>query len=208
MPEAGKAPYNQKVQNLPGQALPVTAQGNIHIFPEPGGKRNVPPAPEFGYAGTDVGVVEVFQEFKAEHPPQASCHVGIAGKVKVDLQGVGQDAHPGGEGSPFCLEKIPQIAHGVGQEHLFSQAQDKQLDAGGKVVDILPAGLHLLRHILIPDNGAGNQLGEQGDIGTEDQGILLNRRIVAVHINHIAHGLEHIKGNADGQGDFRSLHTA
>ena len=75
-------------------------------------------------------------------------------------------------------------------------------------MDVLPAVLHLLRHILVPDNGAGNELGEQGDIGTKGQRILLNRRIVTVYVNHIAHGLEHIKGNADGQGDFRSLHTA
>ena len=208
MPEAGQAPHNQKIENLTGQSLPVASQGDIHILPEPGGKGDVPPAPEFRNAGTDVGIVEVFQKLEAKHPPQASCHIGITGKVKVNLQRVSQDSHPGGEGPPFCLEKIPQIAHGVGQQHLFPQAQDKQLDTGGKVMDILPAVLHLLRHILVPDNGTGNELREQGDIGTEGQRILLNRRIVAVHVNHIAHGLEHIKGNADGQGDFRSLHAA
>jgi hypothetical protein len=50
VPEAGKTPDNHNIEYLTGFFNTIAAQGDIYIISEPGGKRNVPSAPEFGNA--------------------------------------------------------------------------------------------------------------------------------------------------------------
>ena len=63
----------------------------------------------------------------------------------------------------------------------------------------------LVVNVLVLDNGAGNQLGKQGDKGAEVDDVFLGARIAAVHVDGVRHGLEGIKGNADGQRDSQRL---
>ena len=46
----------------------------------------MPPAPEFGGAFRYVRIVEVFLIGKAKDPAHADRHVGVAGKVKIELE--------------------------------------------------------------------------------------------------------------------------
>ena len=49
VPQAGGNKNNGYINIGPYLALPVSSQGEIQIFTEPGGQGNMPPAPEIGY---------------------------------------------------------------------------------------------------------------------------------------------------------------
>ena len=59
----------------------------------------------------------------------------------------------------------------------------------------------LLGHVAVADDGAGNQLGEQGDIGGEVHKAPGGRAVLPVDVDDVAHGLEGVEADADGQGD-------
>ena len=56
-------------------------------------------------------------------------------------------------------------------------------------------------HRFVLDDGSGDQLGEHGDEGTEVHHVALDRCVLPVHVDGIAHGLEGIERDADGQRD-------
>ena len=89
----------------------------------------------------------------------------------------------------------------VGQDDLLPQAHQEALDAGGEVIPVLPAVENLLGHRLILHNGAGDELGEEGDVEPHVEQALLGLAAAPGHVQHIAHGLEGEEGDADGQVD-------
>ena len=118
-------------------------------------------------------------------------------------EGLSGKACPGGKSAVLTDDLLTEIGHGIGKQHLFAQAYHKQHDTGGKIRHIFPALLQLLSHIGIAHDGTGDQLGDQGHIGAEGHGIFLQRCIIPVDIDDVAHGLEHIEADADGQAYFR-----
>ena len=56
-------------------------------------------------------------------------------------------------------------------------------------------------HRFVLDDGSGDQLGEHGDEGAEVHHVALDRCVLPVHVDGIAHGLEGIERDADGQRD-------
>ena len=74
------------------------------------------------------------------------------------------------------------------------------------VEHILAGGVTLLQlglDIAVADDGSGNQLGEQGDVQQEFEIGPLDAHLLPVDIHHIAHGLEGVEADADGQGNLR-----
>ena len=61
----------------------------------------------------------------------------------------------------------------------------------------------MLSLITIAHDGAGNELGKQGNVSGERQQPPLYRRVPAVNVDHVAHGLENIKRDANGKRDLR-----
>lgn len=53
--------------------------------------------------------------------------------------------------------------------------------------------------IRVPDDGACNQLGEQGDVCAEVDQIFLRRDAAAIDVDGVAQALEGVKADADGQ---------
>ena len=94
MPHAGEHPHNQHIENPAEFAHPVAAQGDIHIVTEPGAQAHMPAAPEFCDRLGQVGVIEVFDKVETEHLAQADGHIGIAGEVKINMQGEGDAVDP------------------------------------------------------------------------------------------------------------------
>ncbi len=94
VPEAGQEPHDQQVEDLSARALAVAAQGDVYILSEPCAQRDMPASPEFGDALGNIRIVEVLEELKAQHISQSARHVGVAGEVEIDLEGIGDDAHP------------------------------------------------------------------------------------------------------------------
>ena len=131
VPQACQHPDHQNVEHPASPADPVSAHGNVDVIPEPGAKAHVPAAPEFGNTLRQVRIVEVFDEMKAENPPQTDGHIGIAGKVEVDVQHKGNGIHPVEQNALFrgIPENFRQQAQLVGKEHLFAQTHEEPTDA-------------------------------------------------------------------------------
>ena len=91
----------------------------------------------------------------------------------------------------------------VCQDDLLAQAHQEAAYPGGAVLPGLPAAVDLFRHRLVLDDGTGDELGEEGDVQGHFQRIALDLAPIPVHIQHIAHGLEGEKGDAEGELDHR-----
>jgi hypothetical protein len=78
-------------------SLSASSEGNVQVVFEKRGERDVPTPPEFDDGGGFVGGIEVQGQIYVEELPQAQSHVGISGKIKVDLKGVAERSRPGFE---------------------------------------------------------------------------------------------------------------
>lgn len=105
MPEAVRKPYSEDIEKPSAPADAVSAHLDIDIVSKPCAQRYIPAAPELGYAFGDIGIIEVFYKVEAEYSAKANSHVGIAGKIKVYMQGKGN-----------CIKPVEH--HGLVSRHL------------------------------------------------------------------------------------------
>ena len=69
-------------------SLSASPEGNVKIVFEEGGKRDVPASPEFDDGCSFIGRVEVKRQIYIEEFSQTQGHVGISGKIEVDLKSI------------------------------------------------------------------------------------------------------------------------
>ena len=133
-----------------------------------------------------VGAVEIQREADVQHARQADRHVGVAGEIEIDLQGVGERGVPGleeGQGGAVgggVEAGIGETAEHVGQHQLLAEAEQEDEQPVGEVLDAGPgevAGGELRDDVRRPDDRPGDQVRKEGDktgIGEErrDQVIL------------------------------------
>ena len=162
----------------------------------------MPPAPEFRNRLGQVGIVEVLDKMETENPAQADGHVGISGKIKIDVEHKGHRVQPVEQYALFARypEQFRQLAQLIGKNDFLGQAHQETADTVGQIFKGRSTVFQFSGHVHIPDNGACNQLGEQRHISTEGNGVMLCRYIAPVHIHRIAHALERIEADTDGQG--------
>ena len=86
MPEPADYKDDQSVPYLLQIPAAAPAQRDVHVIPEPGGKRNMPASPELGDVSREIREGEVLFEIKPEEPRGSYRYVGIAGKISVDLK--------------------------------------------------------------------------------------------------------------------------
>ena len=201
VPQAGQQPDNGDVQELPPLALAVAAQGDVDVLPEPGGQADVPPPPELSDGTGLIGIVEVLQEVEPEEMPQADGHVRVAGEVKIDLERVRDGADPRRDrcGVRHGGDVLPDGAHLVGDEHLLAQTDHQPLQTLAGLAHRLPPVLQVVGHRLVLHDRPRDQLGEQRYIRAEVHDVPLGRYQPPVHVDGIAHGLEGVEGDTDGQ---------
>ena len=166
----------------------------------------MPSPPELPDGPGNVGEREVLEELKAEHPPEADRHVGVAGEVVVDLQRVGDRGKPGhASRQVLCAEVVEVVADGSGQvcdDDLLAEAVEEAAHAGGHLLNRLLSAHDLGLDVPVHDNGSRNQLWEEGDIEGEVQEIFLHRVLLPVQVDDIAHRLEREEADADGERDL------
>ena len=208
VPQARERPHHQHVEGQAPFALhAASAQGKEHIVPEPGAHGDVPPAPELRDRLRNEGHIEVFQKVEAEHAPKSDGHIGIAGKIVVHLHEIGAGGDPAEGHADLTLRqhvhRVHQPGQGVGEDRFLGKAQHEAPYALAEIVRSLRAARDLLRHGLIPHDGAGDELREERDVQAHVHQVLLGPAPAPVHVDHVAHGLEGEKRYADGQRDLR-----
>ena len=122
----------------------------------------MPAPPEIGNTVGKKRIVEVFQKSEPQHPSKADGHVGIAGKVEIDLEAVGDDAQPRRQhrGSSLRGCCLPQKTDVICQQYLFPDTTGEAFRPIGKEVSGAIPVLQLVRYRLVADDGARNQLRE------------------------------------------------
>ena len=201
MPEAGEHPHNENVQELPGLSLPVAAQGNVDIVPEPGAQGDVPPAPEFRNAAGNIGILKVLRKPEAKEPPQADGHITVAGEIKIDVQGEADGIEPGEEHAG--VGRLPpggaDFPQKVGKQHFFAQSDEKPPGALPDACKVVGAAAELPGNVGIPDNGPRDELGEKGDVAGKVDEVLLGGCLPPVYVNGVAENLKGVEADAHRQ---------
>ena len=109
------------------------------------------------------------------------------------------------EGRRGIIHRVHKDGDVIRNDHLFEQAQGKGLDA---LLEIIQADVPVLVELgnVLPglDDGAGHQLGEEGDIQRHVHKAFLRANLAPVHIDGIAEGLEGIKADAHRQQDVQA----
>ena len=165
----------------------------------------MPPAPELGDAGGGVGQIEVGRALKAHHQAQTVAHLRIAGKIEVELEGIGKNPQPGqrqrgvGQTNPSDPDDIlPQSGNGIRQDDLFRHSKDKHLGALlGPGQGAASCGvMERLGHFPIFDNGANNELGIHQNIRRKRHHAALRFYLAGIDVGKIADELEGIIADA------------
>ena len=167
----------------------------------------MPTTPELGNALADVGLVEVLVKPEAHHQTQADGHIGVAGKVEIQLRGVRQDAQPGIRRTGVRQRKgtVRQRRYRVGDKDFLDEALHEPERALTELFHGMGAVGELIRQVLVTQHRPGNKLGEQRNESREINKPPGRFRIPSIDIHHVGNGLEDVEGNADGQDDIRQF---
>ena len=171
----------------------------------------MPAPPEIRWVFRQIGQIEVFAQIKVPNCGDADCHVGIAGKIAVNLQGIAHHRHRDAQAVVGCRggkHRVHRHADPIGKNHLFGQARHEPGNAKVHVVLFHPMQpLQLGQKIMGLDDGAGGNLGEEGNIRRQNHKVPFRGHRALLHVQQVAHGLKQVEGNAqrqkDVQGSFR-----
>ena len=165
VPKSRCQEHNAQIYDPSHFSFPVAAKGNIEIFSEPCPQCDVPPSPELTDGTRKVRIVKVFGNGKSEHFSKADRHIGITGKIIVNLKGVENGRHPDHTACGVVDIQRKNLIHAstksIGQNHLFTESITEKPDAlrcllpiGGTVRKFFHAGVIL-------SNRPGYQSGEE-----------------------------------------------
>ena len=166
----------------------------------------MPAPPELLDAAGDKGIVEVLLEVEAEDAAQADGHVAVAAEVKEDLERIADRADPGRARGELAAAEgedlVRQQAHLVRQQDLLRQTEEEAAHAPADPVEAEFPLLDLGGDVGVAHDGAGDELGEEGDVQQDREEALLHVLLVPVDVDDVAQALEGEEGDADGQADL------
>ena len=172
----------------------------------------MPTAPEFGNRRGDIGEVEVLRKLKSEHFPHSDGHHGVAGKVKIKLKRIGNNAEPdeggrsvfqahtGNGGRTGNTHDIgPQSADRIREKDLLGKSKGEYchsfFDLGKREAPLIY--MQLGGYIAVFHNGSGNQLGEHNYVCAEIDDVFFRFRVSAIYIDGIRQRLKGVKADAE-----------
>ena len=156
--------------------------------------------------------MEVFHQRNAEQPRGADRHVGVGGKVAVDLQDIrhrGKRQLQTGKLRRISVCGVDQNRQIIRKQHLRDRAFDQPFGGKAHIVRVCTARLLELREqALRALDRAGQDRREKGGKQRKIEEIALGFT-TAVHVDHIAADDERVERNADRQSQLRQteLHT-
>ena len=146
VPEPAEQHGDHQIDVAQHPAAAVAAERDVEIVAQELRQRHVPAPPEIDDAGGLVGRVEIERQEDAEHQRYADRHVGIAGEIEIELEGIGQRADPGlVEGRRRRAERErDQRLDAVGEAGLLEQADREDDQAAQDQMRIGPLGFRAL----------------------------------------------------------------
>ena len=191
------------------RAPAVAAERDVDVVAKPPRERHVPPPPEVLDRGRRVRGVEVLREGEAEEQCDPDRNARVAGEVGVDLDGVRVDPDQELErrvllGSAEDLVDDP-VREGVRDHDLQEQPGGDEGERAAGVDRPWVAGrLELGDQLAGPDDRAGNEVGEEREIGRElrERGRL---EVTAVGVDHVADRHEGVERDPDRKHDRAHL---
>lgn len=165
----------------------------------------MPPPPEIGRRARRVRIVKVFIKMKAEDAPEPYRHVRVAGKIKVYLKRVGDNAHPcvctGKYSEVACKHQIGDNGHVIGKQTLLAKTDYKAHRACSDVLGVFAAIADFIGNCFIAHNRTCDKLRKKRDIQREVAHVFLHRYFAVVYVEHIRHDLKRKERNTDGKRD-------
>lgn len=206
VPEAGDEEDDEGVaEDLPPGAA-AAAEGDVDVVAEPGGEGDVPSAPELGDVAAEVRAGEVLPEADAEELRRADGHVGVAGEVGVDLEGV-EDGSKQERAAGLRLNIGPDLVNvlgaAVGDDDFLEEAPEElsQAVCGCGVVECARFCV-LWEEVGGASDGAGEELGEEADKGGVRYEVTGRLDLLLVDVDGVAEGGEGVEAYADGEDDL------
>ena len=197
MPESGTDKYDHQIAAGNKCPLPASAKRNVKVVLEPAGERYMPSAPELSHGPGQIWIIKVLRQLKAQHFTKAHRHIGITGKIKINLQCI-QDSHIPSQTSADLVHGIGQnlVHHAselVGKYNLFSQSVDKAPCSACKQFRRHMAVSDARTHTLIALDGSLYHLRKKGHVKSQVQQVPLGPCGPPVHIRHIRYHLKCVK---------------
>ena len=218
VPQAAEQEAEPEVEVHTTCAFAVAAERNIEVVHDESTEGLVPTPPELGDRARSVRVVEIFREFEAHDATQTDGHVAVAGKVEIDLEGVGQGDEPcrtrvqsgdachdvaylrgveGGRPQHLVNAKTDDIS----DEDFLTQTDDKTIETLQAVGHRGFALTDLLGNVAIAHDGTCNELREHGDIQHVIAQFLQGLVDATVGVQSVGDALEREERDTDGQQD-------
>ena len=144
MPQPAQQHRRHQVCLAPHLAAPVAPQGDIDGVAQESAQADMPSTPEVGDVGRLVGAEKVHRKPDVEHPRQSDRHVGVSGKVEIDLQRIGQRRVPGLKQAERRTPRdgveadIGEPPKHVRQHQLLGQAEQKECASHDQVLPVRP----------------------------------------------------------------------
>ena len=178
------------------------SHGVVDVVFEPDAQADMPAPPVFGDGLGKVGPLKVLCEPDAKNLTQAAHDVHVAGEVGVDLGAVAKRAEEDRQTgiARIVRENLRHVGRkDIGNHHLLEEAPDHPLGTEGKAA-VLQAvfGKEFAGQIPPGADGPLGDLREEGRKKQDLQGIFLGFHLAPVDVAEIAHGLEGVERDAQG----------
>ncbi len=206
MPQGAQHKDDHQVAVGLGGAVAVAAKRDIDVVAEEARQRHMPALPELGDRARGVGAVEIAREAETHHARHADGHIGIAGKIEVDLERIANRAQPRRIGRKDSVGPVGGVDHGaerIGDQELLRQADDEDHHAP---VDVLAAQRTLMRlqlfaHFSKAHHWPGDQVREQEDINGEAGQLGLGLDGAGKDVQLVGQEMEDVEGDPERQDD-------
>ena len=193
MPQTGNQEGDHSIEQFPELTLPVAAQGDVHILPEPAAQGHMPPAPELPEGFGQIRHIEILAHGDAKHPGQTQHHIDTAGEVAVKLQGVQEHGSQGIGALVFGrirADGADNDAKSCRDHILLHQAPYRPGSALKNAFPGDPAARQRPAHGIVALDGANKQMGNISHKQGVAEQIPLRLILSLIHIHIVGNDLQ------------------
>ena len=196
VPHTRQKPDYKEVERL---MAAVATKRNVDIVTEETTQRDVPPTPEVGNRPTAIGMIKVLIEVEAHTAAHTNGHIGVARKVEVNLQRIGQYTNPRTRRreAVYAAEKelVGQLRELVGDDDLLAQANKEAKDSIGNILRRSLTLVDLTRDGIVAHDRACHELREHRNIEQQITKMALHGGLTTVDIDKVGYRLEGVEAN-------------